>query len=328
MWNGRPGAKRRRRQILAETGMLGINPARLSGLLDTIKNLDPEDQELIFEGGSSRHVLSRDALALTEHLVERVVLPASSGSDVPIYFSSVTKVWAAILEDYSSGYAQLLRQLPRSTADRPWNLVVYGDEAVPGNVMNPDNARKVFAISFAVREFGPEVLCHVTAWMPWLMVRTTEHKRITGGMSAALRAVLRHHFVTLKAHRGIACGKLGTVYLQLSNVVMDGDAMHVMFHIFASKALLPCTCLNVFQGGARGILKIIKARFLKAFLKQHCLLEYSSKQHCLEASASGAPPPRRAHSRSLRAILMAPTIAEDVARLGRGMGWSEILRAP
>ena len=114
--------------------------------------------------------------------------------------------------------------------------------------MNPDNHRKTFGIAFALRDFGPAVLSRTDAWMPWTAIRTEQYRRIRGGISAVWKCLFRQLFIEEKASQGVACGVLGRIHLELGNLVMDGGAIHLTLQIFASKALLPCTCLNVFQG--------------------------------------------------------------------------------
>ena len=140
----------------------------------------------------------------------------------------------------------------RSTAENPWDLVLYADEITPGNIAKPDNARKALGIYFTLKDFGASAIAYVGAWLPFCVIRTSKHRAISGGASTIVRALLRSTFITEGGgSRGARCGVLGTVYLRFSNLVCDGDAIHMITQSFASRALLPCiACLNVFQGGA------------------------------------------------------------------------------
>ena len=140
----------------------------------------------------------------------------------------------------------------RSTLANPWELVLYADEITPGNIAKPDNARKALGIYFTLKDFGPSAVQHVGAWLPFCVIRTGEHRKISGGVSTVVRFLLRSTFITEGGgSRGARCGVLGTVYLRFSNLVADGDAIRLITQSFASKALLPCIgCINVFQGGA------------------------------------------------------------------------------
>ena len=41
------------------------------------------------------------------------------------------------------------------SADRPWGIIYYNDEVVPGNVLSADPSRKVQCVHLSFREFGP-----------------------------------------------------------------------------------------------------------------------------------------------------------------------------
>ena len=239
--------KRRRTRLLAQTSLLGNNYSKLSKVLSLIRSLDDADRELLMSG-TSRSTLKRSVDEISRQFLDRVDVPTLSGPAMTIYIVNIAKLWTKILEEHTAGYAAELLRLPRSTAESPWSLVLWGDEAVPGNVMNPDNHRKTFALAFSLKDFGVAFLTHVVAWMPLCLVRTEEHHEVRGGMSGVLRQLLRHLFLTQRVARGLDCGRLGSVYLELGNIVMDGDAFHLAFCFFASKALLPCTCINVFHG--------------------------------------------------------------------------------
>ena len=243
----------RRRKLLETSGLLGINQDKLLQVLHMVKRMSPEEMVLATGRGLSKSSSSRMLNRFFARVGEYIDLPATDGPDVRVWFVSITKVWTLLLEDYTEGYPRLLLQLPRSTRENPWSLVAYGDEITPGNVMDPDNHRKAFGVTFTLKDFGPKTLCHTEAWLPWCVIRSIQHHKIRGGMSTVWRFLLRHVFVTQKAHLGVACGRLGTVYINLANLIMDGDAWHLTYQMFASKALVPCTCLNLFQGDAHGI---------------------------------------------------------------------------
>ena len=240
---------KRRRRLLGSTGLMGSNMRALAKVLRTLRDMSADDMDFIL-GGSSRGNLRRSIDDLYRQVAEQVQVPLIKGGSMPIHFINIAKLWSVMVEEEADGgYTKQLLALPRSSREEPWHLIVYGDEITPGNVVHPDNARKSYGIAFTVREFGPDTITHTDAWFPWSVIRHTEYLKIKGGVSTVYRYVLRHLFLTLKSRDGMDCGpRLGTVYLGLSNLIMDGDAVHLTYHVFASGALLPCTCLNLFNG--------------------------------------------------------------------------------
>ena len=74
-----------------------------------------------------------------------------------------------------------------STPEHPWRMVWYGDEAVPGNVLSPDNTRKAFCLYWSFVEFGLELLSRSMMWFLGSICRTSLAKRIPGGISRVMR---------------------------------------------------------------------------------------------------------------------------------------------
>ena len=95
---------------------------------------------------------------------------------------------------------------------------MYADEITPGNIAKPDNARKSLGIYFSLKDFGPDVLQHVGAWLPFCVIRTSNHRKLSGSVSTVCRFLFRHTFITEDSGRGGAQRRvLGRVYLKLSN---------------------------------------------------------------------------------------------------------------
>ena len=96
--------------------------------------------------------------------------------------SAVLKVW----------------QLGFGRPHAPANLVIYADEATPGNVLRLDNRRKVLAVYVTLREFGPDLVKHADMWLPLAILRSSQIKDILGGTSFCMRTLLRRIFITDK----------------------------------------------------------------------------------------------------------------------------------
>lgn len=74
-------------------------------------------------------------------------------------------------------------------------MVLYVDEATPGNVLRPQNKRKMWDIFWSIKEFGPHRLCMEEVWMPLAVLRTEIVKKVAGGFGNCMRLMLRHCFV-------------------------------------------------------------------------------------------------------------------------------------
>ena len=81
-----------------------------------------------------------------------------------------------------------------SSFQRPWNLVLYLDEITPGNMLRPDNKRKITAFYASFLEFE-DFLGLEAAWMTIGTLRTGVVKNIKGGMSNVVRQLLRDMFL-------------------------------------------------------------------------------------------------------------------------------------
>ena len=67
---------------------------------------------------------------------------------------------------------QMYKNNPPTLA-KPWNLVVYYDELVPGDPLRLDQARKSMSVYVAIRELGPIRLKHDRSWFPTVALRVT-----------------------------------------------------------------------------------------------------------------------------------------------------------
>ena len=241
----------RRRRLLGPTGLLGMNTQKLARVLAQLQGMSSDDLDFLRTSGVSRTSLRKTVDDVFRHVGEHLDLPSVRGGPVRVFFVSIPKLWSRILNGSDVGYAKQLLALPRSSLGNPWHLILYGDEVTPGNILAPDNQRKTFSVAFTLREFAADVRSHTAAWFPLCLIRTHEYQRIHGGISTVMRFLLRHIFLTQRLSHGVAIGRLGVVHLGVSNVIMDGDAIRLTLNTFAAKALLPCTCLNVFQGPKR-----------------------------------------------------------------------------
>lgn len=74
------------------------------------------------------------------------------------------------------------------SADRPWGIIYYNDEVVPGNVLSADPSRKVQCVYLSFREFGPIALSREEAWFAVLACRSSVVSEVNAGMSQVTAA--------------------------------------------------------------------------------------------------------------------------------------------
>ena len=91
--------------------------------------------------------------------------PVFTTVDLPLQNGRESFVWevtdpAALLNwlcTYSQCFSdELLQRLHRHpcTRHQPWNIVIYCDEAVPGNLLSLDHSRKSYCFYWQFHEFG------------------------------------------------------------------------------------------------------------------------------------------------------------------------------
>ena len=148
--------------------------------------------------------------------------------------------------------AEAFRRQPCSQAD-PWSVVLYGDEIVPGNVLRPENRRKLMCWYASIKQLGPKCLQHEDLWVPLAVLRSEFVKGETGGFSVATSVLLSETFLHdelatagVCLDLGVAGGSFATLFFTLGNLIADADGHRAMWSIKGAGGKLPCPCcLNV-----------------------------------------------------------------------------------
>ena len=91
-----------------------------------------------------------------------------------------------------------MHQLLKETAvkfppspSRPWHLIFYSDEIVPGNVLSSDTSRKLQMCYVSFAEFGAVNLAKEHAWFVVFATRSNVVTKVSGGMSQVTAQLLR-----------------------------------------------------------------------------------------------------------------------------------------
>lgn len=234
---------------LRRISAVGVSHAKLVELIARIRADPLDDDEKV-----DRWVLRRSLDELWRDTGCTIRLPTNDGE-----FSwdclSISKALHKMVSE-SIHFKAMLRDLFRRvpcTETSPFHLVVYADEATPGNVLRLDNKRKVMCIYVTIREFGPRFLKHEVCWIPVGIIRSSVLKKIAGGFSTCLRLLLRQWFFELRLHEQGVCLDLGlephrfaTFFLKLGNILADGDAYRALWSVKGASGNVPCImCKNV-----------------------------------------------------------------------------------
>ena len=120
-----------------------------------------------------------------------------------------------------------------STADKPWRLVLYTDEVVPGNQLAVANSRKVWVAYFSFLELGQ--LGDEDVWCPMAAEPSKGLKKVNAGISQVFRVLIKAFFglSTYDMRGGIQLegpnGERLRIFATLSMLIQDGGAQKAVW---------------------------------------------------------------------------------------------------
>jgi len=141
------------------------------------------------------------------------------------------------------------------TIEKPWSLVIYADEVVPGNALSRANLRKVWVAYWSFLELGMAALSQEDAWMCILVLRSDVVQNVAAGMSQIYSALVKMFFGG-KGHNpetsGIVIESVGgsqfRMYYKLAMFLQDGDAHKCTWHCKGDAGSKFCMlCTNLFS---------------------------------------------------------------------------------
>jgi len=140
-----------------------------------------------------------------------------------------------------------------SSVDRPWSLIIYGDEVVPGLQLAARDDRKFWAAYASFLEFGPLTLSNELAWFTLTLKRSCQLKGVSAGASQLFRELLKDLFCGPidPATAGIVLGDPNGVHIRLfaklGFFLMDGDAHRCIWCCKGDAGMKMCMlCANLF----------------------------------------------------------------------------------
>jgi hypothetical protein len=219
------------------------------------------------EGISRRTVLRQthaDTLSETPHGKVLVDVPMPlKGSEDEFQWAMVNPF--ALLHYYCSSsprFEEFLLEILESnpcTAQHPWHITLYADEATPGNVLSIQPSRKSWCFYWSFDEFGQQVLSSEHGWLLAGVLRTSIASAVDGGLSNAFRLMMRAWFIPgffglgqrgISFSTGVSIRTKHGVKMLLANLSMtlaDEAALAKLYGSKSASGLKIClVCQNIF----------------------------------------------------------------------------------
>lgn len=162
-------------------------------------------------------------------------------------------LWTAVKENgaYAAMLQAALHERPPSL-DRPWRFAVYSDEVTPGNVMAPDNLRKVWILYWALLDLSMQSLHSENAWFLLTAKRSSEVAKVPGGISAVMASCLEAFFTdgacdvsTVGVLLEFADGSKVRLFLVMNQMIQDDGAHKLVWGCVGAAGTKFCMlCLN------------------------------------------------------------------------------------
>ena len=140
-----------------------------------------------------------------------------------------------------------------SSPERPWSLIMYTDEVVPGLALAARDDRKFWAVYASFLEFGPLTLSNELAWITLVTTRAKEVAKASAGISQVFKVVVMDIFLSdvdpsvVGIVLGAADGNHIRLFVVLGMFLMDGDAFRAVVSCKGDAGLKPCLlCGNLY----------------------------------------------------------------------------------
>ena len=136
------------------------------------------------------------------------------------------------------------------------DIVVFVDEARPGNVLRPDKGRATQAFYWAFAQWPEWYLCRSDAWLPFGFLRSGAIEGMPGGISSVMASVLHQFFGSTDARPSFAApggqivvdGRPKRFRARLGGLMGDEKGMKEVFNTKGPNGSRPClSCKNCVQ---------------------------------------------------------------------------------
>lgn len=243
-------AKRQRQSLIAGIRPVGITDSALAKIIGALK-AHPSVLEAAGSVEQTRKDLGEHSSQILDQVSHSAELPLIAGGTMHWQIASPSKLLGLFLQNCPAFRDMFMRTAAATVArHEPLSLILYHDEFTPGQVLKPDNRRKTTCFYFTFAQFGDFIRSEF-AWIPCAALRHTAASLVTGGLSTAVRAVLRSFFSGVENFATgavMALPDMGNTMLfaKLLCVIADESAIKHTFAIKGASGLLPCLkCKNV-----------------------------------------------------------------------------------
>lgn len=217
---------------------------------------------------AKKHVQEARDSTVSEHtaygpLLETTSVTCKDGTTKQILYVNFLSLLQAMFGQGGAMTTLLKTTMEKSpcSEDRPWGIIYYNDEVVPGNVLSADPSRKVQCVYLSFREFGPIVLSREEAWFAVLACRSSVVSEVSAGMSQVTAALLKT-ILYPKSCDPKACGFLLKDHMgntmrfhyQLHSFLQDGSAHKFIWNLkgdAATKFCIFCQTLVTKKSGVQ-----------------------------------------------------------------------------
>jgi hypothetical protein len=171
-------------------------------------------------------------------LMQEAELLREDGSSTTMFYANFFVYLAAVYHHGRSMFQLIQRQHQSnpSSMEKPWGIIIYCDEVVPGNVLGRAE-RKVWCIYCTIAQFQDH-LAQKDAWFTISVERSTFVSTLDGGVALMMGHVLQSIFCStmvdprlgfkLKGPHGDTSGDI-TMYLDFHMVLADGAAQKLVW---------------------------------------------------------------------------------------------------
>ncbi|CAE7515104.1 unnamed protein product, partial [Symbiodinium sp. CCMP2592] len=139
-------------------------------------------------------------------LIQEAEVTTDDGAKVTMYFANLL-VYLASLFQMGGSFHDLIQRKHRanpSSVSKPWQLILYADEVIPGNVLGPAQ-RKFWAIYASFREMD-QFLHHEDLWLTISLERSNFVSHVQGGICQIMSKILETIFANVPMSGSISGG--------------------------------------------------------------------------------------------------------------------------
>ena len=174
-----------------------------------------------------------------------------------LFASPLAMLWKAYAEcDHFRAFMDERLAIEGCFAEKPWHIVLYCDEVLPGDQLGGRKLRKFQAVYYSFLEFGHAALSNENLWFTLLTHRSLQVAELPGKMALVFGSVLRELFVSgpmSDVGFELNHGRRSTrMFVKLGTFIMDGAAHKSIWHCKGDAGTKLCLLdRNVFSVASR-----------------------------------------------------------------------------